>query len=119
MTVPVLWDKERKRIVNNSEDDICRMFNDAFRALHTKQADLFPADIAAEQDKLSAFIYENINNGVYQAGFATTQAAYEKAATRLFEALNELEPRLSAAPLSVRLAHRGDGLAAVLHSGAV
>jgi len=95
VTVPVLWDKERKRIVNNSEDDICRMFNDAFRALHTKQADLFPADIAAEQEKLSAFIYETINNGVYEAGFATTQAAYEKAAVRLFESLNELEPRLS------------------------
>jgi putative glutathione S-transferase len=95
VTVPVLWDKERKRIVNNSEDDICRMFNDAFRALHTKQAELFPADIAAEQDALSAFIYERVNNGVYQAGFATTQAEYEKAAIRLFDALNELEPRLS------------------------
>jgi len=95
VTVPVLWDKVKRRIVNNSEDDICRMFNDAFRALHTKQADLFPADIAAEQDELSAFIYENINNGVYRAGFATTQAEYEKAAIRLFDALNELEPRLS------------------------
>jgi putative glutathione S-transferase len=95
VTVPVLWDKERKRIVNNSEDDICRMFNDAFRALHTKQADLFPADIAAEQDELSAFIYERVNNGVYQAGFATTQAEYERAAIRLFDALNALEPRLS------------------------
>ena len=95
VTVPVLWDKERKRIVNNSEDDICRMFNDAFRALHTRQADLFPADIAAEQDELSAFIYERVNNGVYRAGFATTQAEYEKAAKQVFEALNELEPRLS------------------------
>jgi putative glutathione S-transferase len=95
ITVPVLWDKVRKRIVNNSEDDICRMLNDAFRALHTKKADLFPADLAAEQDKLSAFIYENINNGVYEAGFATSQAAYEKAAIRLFDALNELEPRLA------------------------
>jgi putative glutathione S-transferase len=95
VTVPVLWDKVKRRIVNNSEDDICRMFNDAFRALHTKQADLFPADIAAEQDELSAFIYERINNGVYRAGFATTQAEYENAAIRLFEALNELEPRLS------------------------
>ena len=95
VTVPVLWDKERKRIVNNSEDDICRIFNDAFRALHTRQAYLFPADIAAEQDELSAFIYERVNNGVYRAGFATTQAEYEKAAKRVFEALNELEPRLS------------------------
>jgi putative glutathione S-transferase len=95
VTVPVLWDKVKRRIVNNSEDDICRMFNDAFRALHTKQAELFPADIAAEQDELSALIYEQVNNGVYRAGFATTQAEYERAATRVFEALNELEPRLS------------------------
>ena len=95
VTVPVLWDKVKRRIVNNSEDDICRMFNDAFRALHTKKADLFPADIAAEQDELSAFIYERVNNGVYRAGFATTQAEYEKAAIQLFDALNELEPRLS------------------------
>jgi putative glutathione S-transferase len=95
VTVPVLWDKVRKRIVNNSEDDICRMFNDAFRALHTREADLFPADLAAEQDALSAFIYEAVNNGVYEAGFATTQGAYDTACLRLFEALNELEARLA------------------------
>lgn len=95
VTVPVLWDKVKKRIVNNSEDDICRMFNDAFRALQTRKADLFPADIATEQDKLSAFIYEAVNNGVYEAGFATTQAAYENACRNVFFALNELEPRLS------------------------
>ena len=95
VTVPVLWDKVKKRIVNNSEDDICRMFNDAFRALHTRQANLFPADLAPEQDKLSAFIYEAVNNGVYEAGFATSQAAYEKACRRLFAALDELEQRLA------------------------
>ena len=96
VTVPVLWDKEKKRIVNNSEDDICRMFNDAFRALHAKNADLFPADLAAEQDKLSAFIYEVVNNGVYEAGFATSQASYEKSCLKLFAALDELERRLAA-----------------------
>jgi putative glutathione S-transferase len=95
VTVPVLWDKETKRIVNNSEDDICRMFNDAFRALHTKKADLFPADLAAEQDKLSTFIYDAVNNGVYEAGFATSQVSYEKACLKLFAALDELEPRLA------------------------
>ncbi len=95
VTVPVLWDKVTKRIVNNSEDDICRMFDDAFRALHTREADLFPADIAVEQDKLSAFIYDAVNNGVYEAGFSTTQESYDKACGKLFAALNELEPRLS------------------------
>ena len=62
-----------KRIVNNSEDDICRMFNRRFRSRPTT-SDLLSADIAAEQDALSEFIYENVNNGVYRAGFATTQA---------------------------------------------
>jgi putative glutathione S-transferase len=96
ITVPALWDKELRRIVNNSEDDICRMFNGAFATLGTRKVDLFPADLAAEQDKLSAFIYECVNNGVYEAGFATTQATYEAAAWRLFEALDRLEARLAA-----------------------
>jgi putative glutathione S-transferase len=95
VTVPVLWDKQLRRIVNNSEDDICRMFSSAFVALATRRADLFPPDIAAEQDKLSAFIYECVNNGVYQAGFATTQPAYEFAARRVFDALDLLDSRLA------------------------
>jgi putative glutathione S-transferase len=95
VTVPVLWDKERKRIVNNSEDDICRMFNDAFRGLQTRPVELFPADIAAEQEKLSAFIYDAVNNGVYAAGFATTQEAYETACRKLFAALDDMEARLA------------------------
>jgi putative glutathione S-transferase len=95
VTVPVLWDKETGRIVNNSEDDICRMFNDAFRQLGHAEPDLFPADIAHEQEELSAFIYECVNNGVYEAGFATAQAAYEKACCRLFDALDQLEVRLA------------------------
>ena len=95
VTVPVLWDKITNRIVNNSEDDICRMFNDAFRALGKGTADLFPKDIAAEQDKLSAFIYEKINNGVYRAGFATSQASYEEPCRQIFAALDELETRLA------------------------
>jgi glutathionyl-hydroquinone reductase len=95
VTVPVLWDKETKRIVNNSEDDICRMFNDAFRKLGRAEPDLFPAGIAQEQAELSAHIYECVNNGVYAAGFATSQAAYEKACRRLFVTLDELEARLA------------------------
>ena len=95
VTVPVLWDKQTRRIVNNSEDDICRMFNDAFRGLSKGTVDLFPKEIADEQAKLSAFIYEKINNGVYQAGFATTQESYETACRSLFAALDEMESRLA------------------------
>lgn len=95
-TVPVLWDRQTRRIVNNSEDDICRVFHDAFgpRGQAGTAADLFPAAIAREQAELSAFLYENVNNGVYRAGFATTQAAYERAVAALFAALDELETRL-------------------------
>jgi glutathionyl-hydroquinone reductase len=96
VTVPVLWDKQTRRIVNNCEDDICRMFNDAFRALAgNKEIDLFPKDIAAEQEKLSDFIYDKINNGVYKAGFTTRQHVYERACNQLFDALDQLEERLA------------------------
>ena len=96
VTVPVLWDKETKKIVNNCEDDICRMFNDAFTAFaKDKDVDLFPKEIAAEQSKLSDFIYDNINNGVYKAGFATRQRPYEISCRKLFEALDEMEKRLT------------------------
>ena len=95
VTVPVLWDKKAKCIVNNSEDDICRMFQDAFGGLAAKEVDLFPEDIAGEQQELSQFIYERVNNGVYRAGFASQQRPYEKAAHTLFEALDVLEERLA------------------------
>jgi glutathionyl-hydroquinone reductase len=95
VTVPVLWDKQTGRIVNNSEDDICRMFDGAFRALATRDANLFPNDIADEQTQLSRFIYNKVNNGVYRAGFATRQSAYERAGRALFAALDELEMRLT------------------------
>src|SRR5215203_5657801 len=92
VTVPVLWDKEQRRIVNNSEDDICRMFSDAFSALGNGDAvDLFPKAIEAEQAEISAFIYDRVNNGVYKAGFASAQKAYEDACHALFAALGELE----------------------------
>jgi putative glutathione S-transferase len=96
VTVPVLWDKETKRIVNNCEDDICRMFNDAFNEFaRRKNIDLFPKEIEVEQAKLSEFIYDNVNNGVYKAGFATRQRPYEISCRKLFEALDQLEDRLS------------------------
>ncbi len=94
-TVPVLWDKQTRRIVNNSEDDICRMFNDEFAQAGDGSPNLFPPALAEEQARLSAFIYEDVNNGVYRAGFATRQAAYERGVQRLFAALDELERRLS------------------------
>ncbi len=95
VTVPVLWDKETGRIVNNSEDDICRMFNDAFASLGNGTVNLFPAEIETDHALLAEFIYNNINNGVYKAGFAVTQASYASACTELFAALDEMEARLA------------------------
>lgn len=93
VTVPALWDKQQGKIVNNSEDDICRMFQERFAA--DDAPDFFPDELAEDQDLLSEFVYERINNGVYKAGFATTQDAYAKAAHTLFEALDDLEMRLA------------------------
>src|SRR6266853_327160 len=96
VTVPVLWDKQTKRIVNNCEADICRMFNDVFNDFaENKDVDFFPKDIEAEHAKLSRFLHDNVNNGVYRAGFATRQRPYGIACRKLFEALDELEARLS------------------------
>jgi putative glutathione S-transferase len=96
VTVPVLWDKKTKRIVNNCEDDICRMFNDLFNEFaKNKDVDFFSNEIEAEHAKLCGFLYDNVNNGVYRAGFATRQRPYEIACRKLFEALDQLEERLS------------------------
>ena len=95
VTVPALWDKQTHRIVNNSEDDICRMFDGAFRNLARPGVELFPNDIAEEQAALSHFIYNHVNNGVYKAGFATRQRAYEQGCRALFAALDQLETRLT------------------------
>ncbi len=96
VTVPVLWDKETKKIVNNCEDDICPMFNSTFNAFaKNKDVDFFPKEIKAEHAKLCDFIYDNINNGVYKAGFATRQRSYEISCQKLFDALDEMEKRLS------------------------
>ncbi len=95
VTVPVLWDKQRKRIVNNSEDDIMRMFNSAFNTFTESRLDLYPEALRKEIDALYDYIYPQISNGVYRAGFATTQAAYEKGVKALFAALDQMEERLS------------------------
>ncbi len=94
-TVPVLWDRQTRRIVNNSEDDICRMFNDEFALPGDDTPDLFPSALAQAQEDLSHLVYERVNNGVYRAGFATGQEAYEKAVRALFETLEALEARLA------------------------
>jgi putative glutathione S-transferase len=96
VTVPVLWDKETRKIVNNCEDDICPMFNHAFNAVaQNKDLDFFPKDLEGEHAQLADFIYDKINNRVYQAGFATRQRPYEISCGKLFEALDQLEQRLS------------------------
>jgi putative glutathione S-transferase len=96
VTVPVLWDKQTKKIVNNCEDDICRMFNDRFNNFtQNKDVDFFPKEIEAEHAKFSSFLHDNVNNGVYRAGFATRQRPYEIACRKLFEALDQLEERLT------------------------
>src|ERR1700736_3954330 len=96
VTVPVLWDKETKKIVNNCEDDICPMFNSVFNEFaKNKDVDLFPKEIKAEHTKLCDFLYDNINNGVYKAGFAARQQPYEISCKKVFDALDEIEKRLA------------------------
>lgn len=94
-TVPVLWDKKRGTIVNNESADILRMFNSRFGSLADTSVDLYPAELCEEIDALNARIYAKLNNGVYRAGFATTQEAYEEAFADVFTMLDELEARLA------------------------
>lgn len=95
VTVPVLWDKHRNTIVNNESAEIIRMLNDAFDQVGANDLDLYPRALREEIDALNAWIYPRINNGVYRAGFATSQQAYDEAVGELFAALDELEERLS------------------------
>jgi putative glutathione S-transferase len=94
VTVPVLWDMVTKRIVTNSDDDLMRMFNSAFNRFTDSTLDLYPERLRAEIDELNTYLYENVNDGVYRAGFATSQRVYEKAVRRLFDALDQLDARL-------------------------
>lgn len=94
-TVPVLWDRRQETIVNNESSDILRMFNSGFGELAKSELDLYPDDLAAEIDTLNDRIYPRLNNGVYRAGFATTQVAYEEAFADVFAMLDELEGRLA------------------------
>ena len=94
-TTPVLWDKFRGRIVNNESADILRMLNDAFDASGARPGDFCPAALRSDIDALNERIYRALNNGVYEAGFATTQKAYEEAAFGVFTMLDELDKRLA------------------------
>ena len=94
-TVPVLWDKKLGTIVNNESADILRMLNSGFGDLATSDLDLYPADLAAEIDVLNDRIYPRLNNGVYRAGFAIRQVAYDEAFADVFDMLDELEARLA------------------------
>jgi len=95
VSVPVLWDKKRKTIVNNESSEIIRMLNSAFEDFTNAHADYYPQGLRAEIDRLNDLIYPNINNGVYRAGFATSQAAYEQAFRNVFDTLDEIEQILS------------------------
>jgi len=95
VTVPVLWDKVGKTIVSNESSEIIRMLNAAFNEWCDSSLDLSPVSLRHEIDAVNARIYPSINNGVYRAGFATTQEAYEEAFDELFNALDEIEDRLS------------------------
>jgi putative glutathione S-transferase len=94
VTVPVLWDKHRTTIVNNESSEIIRMFNSAFDAFTNVREDYYPAELRSEIDAMNDLVYANVNNGVYRAGFALTQEAYEEAFGKLFAALDALEARL-------------------------
>ena len=95
VTVPVLWDKQMKTIVSNESSEIIRMFDTAFNHLTGNVDDYYPKDLKQEIDTVNARVYETINNGVYRAGFATTQEAYETAFSKLFDSLEWVEDMLS------------------------
>jgi len=97
-TVPVLWDKKRQTIVNNESADIVRILNSGFGALANAHHDLYPEDLRPQIEALNEHIYPKLNNGVYRAGFATTQQAYEEAFQDVFTTLDELEQRLAQGP---------------------
>lgn len=95
VTVPTLWDKQRSTIVSNESSEIIRMFNNAFDGVGAKPGDYYPVELRKEIDAINDRVYHTLNNGVYRAGFSTTQEAYEEAVVPLFETLDWLEERLA------------------------
>jgi putative glutathione S-transferase len=98
VTVPVLWDRQRAMIVNNESSELLRMLGSAFDGIGATPGDYYPAPLRAEIDRINARVYDSLNNGVYKAGFATTQAAYEEAIGPLFDTLDWLEAMLADRP---------------------
>ena len=94
VTVPTLWDKEKKTIVSNESSEIIRMFNTAFDGIGALPGDYYPESLRVEIDEVNELVYTAVNNGVYRVGFATSQEAYDSAYVKLFAALDELEERL-------------------------
>ena len=94
VTVPVLWDKRTKRVLNNESSEIIRMLNSEFKGIGN-DLDFYPPPLRSEIDRINDFIYANVNNGVYRCGFARSQEAYETAYDQLFQALDEIETRLA------------------------
>ena len=95
VTVPTLWDRKSRTIVNNESSEIIRMFNSAFDAIGAKPGDYYPAHLRGEIDAINDIVYKDLNNGVYRTGFAATQDAYDEAVTRVFACLDMLEARLA------------------------
>ncbi len=95
VSVPVLWDREQGRIVNQESADIAVMLNEAWDEWATPGVDLYPAALRPRIDELNAWVYDTVNNGVYKAGFSSDQGAYEEAVLALFASLDRLEERLS------------------------
>ncbi|MDU4665084.1 MAG: CheR family methyltransferase, partial [Enterobacter hormaechei] len=107
VTVPVLWDKKNQTIVSNESAEIIRMFNTAFDAHGARAGDYYPVELREKIDELNGWIYDNVNNGVYKAGFATSQEAYDEAVGNVFGSLERLEQM--PAPLKKRFFLRGTG----------
>jgi putative glutathione S-transferase len=94
VTVPVLWDKKNETIVNNESSEIIRMFNSAFNDITGNEDDYYPEALRKEINEINDYVYDRINNGVYKAGFATTQKVYDKHVVNLFDALDKIDQRL-------------------------
>ncbi len=119
VTVPTLWDKKTRRIVNNESSEIIRMLNSEFKGIAGDDTDYYPAALRPEIDRINELVYTKVNNGVYRCGLAKTQAAYEAAYDAVFEALDELENRLGSRRFLVGDTADGGGLAALSDAGAL
>ena len=95
VTVPTLWDRKTRRVVNNESSEIIRMFNSGFGAFADQDTDYYPAELRADIDEVNQLVYAGFNNGTYRCGFAKSQQAYEEAFAKLFDTLDQLETRLS------------------------